>query len=369
MMLMYFGMTFAQTSIQMEPYNGVYRIPCTLNGAKMKFVFDTGASNVCLSMTMAEYLLDNGYITKEDIVGNGSSTVADGRIVDHININIRDIEIQGFHLNNVRAVVIDGQNAPLLMGQSAIQKLGNIELSGSLLIIKNGENNEAFIDQLFNEADDAYQNGLYDRAIEKYSQLYSMKQLSDYGIFKYALACGSIRDYETAENLMNQISDFTFFENKKIDIYWFIGSFKRSLGKYHEAIKYFELSSKKIRTEYKDFMFNFKCIADCYYDANNYTEAATYYRYAATTYAMINGVDMPYLQRDSKNQLKKKETSFRNDEIDYILYQLFFCNERSGAWSTDGFLMEVTAMARANNKYALKHLNNAGINPYDNCWK
>ena len=129
MMLMYFGMTFAQTSIQMEPYNGVYRIPCTLNGAKMKFVFDTGASNVCLSMTMAEYLLDNGYITKEDIVGNGSSTVVDGRIVDHININIRDIEIQGFHLNNVRAVVIDGQNAPLLMGQSAIQKLGNIELS------------------------------------------------------------------------------------------------------------------------------------------------------------------------------------------------------------------------------------------------
>lgn len=115
----------AQTTIQMEEYGGVYRIPCKVNGAKMKLIFDTGANNVCLSLTMAEYLFDNELISKDDIIGRGSSTVADGSIVDHIIINIKDIEIQGIHLKNVEAVVIDGQNAPLLLGQSAIKNLVN----------------------------------------------------------------------------------------------------------------------------------------------------------------------------------------------------------------------------------------------------
>ena len=111
----------AQTIIQMEEYGGVYRIPCKVNGAKMKLIFDTGAENVCLSLPMAEYLFDNDFISSADIIGSGSSTVADGRIVDHVELIIKDIEIEGIHLYNVRAVVIEGQNAPLLMGQSAIQ--------------------------------------------------------------------------------------------------------------------------------------------------------------------------------------------------------------------------------------------------------
>ena len=39
----------AQTTIKMEKEGGVYTIPCTLNGIKLKFIFDTGASGVSLS--------------------------------------------------------------------------------------------------------------------------------------------------------------------------------------------------------------------------------------------------------------------------------------------------------------------------------
>ena len=126
----------AQTVIQMEEYGGVYRIPCSVNGAKMKLIFDTGASNVSLSMAMAEYLLDNDFIKKEDFKGSGVSSTAAGTIVDHVKVIIKDIEIQGVHLYNVDAVVVAGLNAPLLMGQSAIRKLGPIEIDGSRLIIK-----------------------------------------------------------------------------------------------------------------------------------------------------------------------------------------------------------------------------------------
>ena len=104
----------------MEEYGGVYRIPCTVNGAKMKFIFDTGAASVCLSMQMAEYLLDNEFISIDDLEGTGSSSVADGRIVDHVIVNLKDIEISGLHLYNVKAVIISGQNSSLLLGQSAV---------------------------------------------------------------------------------------------------------------------------------------------------------------------------------------------------------------------------------------------------------
>lgn len=361
---------WSDTKIQMEEYGGVYRIPCTVNGAKMKFIFDTGASNVCLSLSMAEYLYDNDYITKEDIIGTGSSSVADGRIVDHIIINLKDIDIAGQHLNNIQAVVIDGQNAPLLMGQSAIQKLGKIELDGGLLIIHNDlPDTSETIDNLFKEAQGAYDNKLYDRAVSKYSQLYSMNQLSDYGKYKYAWAALMNGEPEKAQSIIDRIPNFDYFEKEKIDIYRLLGFINQDLENYTNAVRYFELSSENIQTEESEWMNNFEFIADCHYDARNYSAAAKNYRAAVAVYGEINNIDMPYIQRDSKNKLKKKEISYRNDTIDYLLYQLFLCNYRSGTWSTDGFLMEVTAMARAGNKYATKMLNKAGIDPYAECWR
>ena len=125
----------AQIVITMEEEGGVYKVPCVVNGAKMKFIFDTGASYVSLSESMAEYLSDNGFIKKEDFVGKGKSVVADGRSVDVLVVNLRDIEIGGFHLRDVKASIVIGQKAPLLLGQSAIQKLGSISIKGNKLYI------------------------------------------------------------------------------------------------------------------------------------------------------------------------------------------------------------------------------------------
>ncbi len=139
---------FAQVTITMEQDGGVYKVPCVVNGAKMKFIFDTGAATVCLSESMAEYLLDNDYITKDDILGTGASQVADGRIVDHVKINLRDIEIAGLHLKDVETVVVEGQRAPLLLGQTAIQKLGKVSIDGNKLIIEKGTVGTCIVDDI-----------------------------------------------------------------------------------------------------------------------------------------------------------------------------------------------------------------------------
>ena len=115
--------------------NGLYLIPCSVNGVPMKFIFDTGASNVNISMTEALFLLKNGYIQESDIKGTSRAQIANGEIVENTRILLHKIEIGGIEINDVDATVSHNLNAPLLLGQSAISKLGTIQLEGTNLII------------------------------------------------------------------------------------------------------------------------------------------------------------------------------------------------------------------------------------------
>ena len=126
----------AQTIIQMVEDRGVYKIPCEVNGLKVKMVFDTGAAAVSMSSSFAEMLLDNNYISVTDFTGKAKSMTADGRIIDHTELMIHTLKIGDITVNDVMAIVIDSQDTPLLLGQTAIQKLGVISINGDKLYIK-----------------------------------------------------------------------------------------------------------------------------------------------------------------------------------------------------------------------------------------
>lgn len=135
--------TTHRIGIGMEKSGGVYTLPCFVNGVKMKFIFDTGASNVCISLTEAMFLYKNGYLEDADFLGESKSIVADGSIVENMEINLHSIEIEGIMMTDIKAMVVKSIDAPLLLGQTAIQKMGRIELSGdSLFIYQKGANTE-----------------------------------------------------------------------------------------------------------------------------------------------------------------------------------------------------------------------------------
>lgn len=119
--------------IKMTKEGGVYTLPCSVNGVKMNFIFDTGASNVCISLTEALFLYKNGYIDNEDLRGKTKSIVADGSITTNTKLTLKTIEIGGIVLRNVDALVSSNIEAPLLLGQSALQKLGKFEIDGDSL--------------------------------------------------------------------------------------------------------------------------------------------------------------------------------------------------------------------------------------------
>lgn len=125
----------SQTIIQMTEEMGIYKIPCKINGVKVNLIFDTGAAAVTISQNFVETLIANGSISESDFLGDAKSMMADGRIVDHSNIIIREIKIGDQTLSNIPAVVMKQQKSPLLLGQSAIKRLGNITIAGDKLYI------------------------------------------------------------------------------------------------------------------------------------------------------------------------------------------------------------------------------------------
>lgn len=126
--------------IQMSKmFGGTYEIPCTVNGLKLNFIFDTGASDVTISLTEALFMFKNGYLNEEDIIGSEYYSIANGDIAEGTIIRIKEIKFGGITLYNVKASIIHHNDAPLLLGQSVISRLGKILIdpqNSTLTIIK-----------------------------------------------------------------------------------------------------------------------------------------------------------------------------------------------------------------------------------------
>ncbi|MFZ1785377.1 MAG: tetratricopeptide repeat protein [Ferruginibacter sp.] len=136
----------SQTVIQMKSEGGVSIIPCKVNGLYLNFIFDTGASDVSISLTEATFMLKNGYLENDDILGTSKYFDANGNLNKGVVINLRKIDIGGLILDNVKASIVTNLKAPLLLGQSAINKLGKMQLdlqSNTLIIYNSSSKNKA----------------------------------------------------------------------------------------------------------------------------------------------------------------------------------------------------------------------------------
>lgn len=124
------GQQAHKTVIKLNKDNsGVYTLSCKLNELPLNFIFDTGASTVSISQSEAVFMLKNGYLKSSDIIGSERFMTASGDIMVGAKIIIRKIEIGGLVLKNVEASIVPNNNAPLLLGQSVLNRLGRIEIN------------------------------------------------------------------------------------------------------------------------------------------------------------------------------------------------------------------------------------------------
>lgn len=116
------------TEVMMKKENGVYKVPVTVNGTPMRFILDTGASLISISSAEAEFMMKQGTITDDDVVGQSRFQDANGDISPGSIIRLKSVQIGDRVLENVHANVVNGTKAPLLLGQSALSQFGKISM-------------------------------------------------------------------------------------------------------------------------------------------------------------------------------------------------------------------------------------------------
>ena len=120
-----------ETIIKMKKNNGVYEIPTEINGIPMYFIFDTGAGLISISSTEASFLYKQGKLAKDDIIGTANFSDANGDISEGTIIILKTVKIGDRVLENIEASVVNNLNAPLLFGQSALEKFGKISIDNN----------------------------------------------------------------------------------------------------------------------------------------------------------------------------------------------------------------------------------------------
>lgn len=112
--------------VHMQKEGGVYKVPIKINGYNMNFIFDTGASSITMSSLEAAFLVKQGALTEDDILGEALYQIADGSTTSGTEVNLREVQIANKIIYDVRASIVDNATAPLLLGQSALAQFGKV---------------------------------------------------------------------------------------------------------------------------------------------------------------------------------------------------------------------------------------------------
>ena len=73
-------------------------------------------------------MLKNGYLTEQDFIGSNNYYIAREEKSEARTVMLRQVEIGGLVLKNVRASVTKNRTAGMLFGQSAMSRYGKITI-------------------------------------------------------------------------------------------------------------------------------------------------------------------------------------------------------------------------------------------------
>ncbi len=110
--------------------SGQFTLRAEVNGSEVEFLVDTGADVVALTEAEAEAL---GVLPDESEFEPSMQTASG--VGYGAPITLDEIEIAGQKLHDVDAVVVKDLGTNLL-GQSALRRLGSVELKGDKMVIK-----------------------------------------------------------------------------------------------------------------------------------------------------------------------------------------------------------------------------------------
>ncbi len=111
---------------------GTYEVPVTINGVlKISFILDSGASDVSISPDVALTLIKTGTVKESDFIGTQSYSFADGSHATSKVFIIHEIKIGNKIITNVKASISNSIDAPMLLGQTVLQRFGKFTVDNT----------------------------------------------------------------------------------------------------------------------------------------------------------------------------------------------------------------------------------------------
>jgi clan AA aspartic protease (TIGR02281 family) len=120
-----------------ERYGGTITIPVKINNMALEMIYDTGASSTQITLAEAIYLAEKGSLTEADIKDLQLYRNANGQLFNGLRINLRSVMLGGnTELNDVEAIIVENQKAPLLLGQSVMKYFKKVAIDNENKVVK-----------------------------------------------------------------------------------------------------------------------------------------------------------------------------------------------------------------------------------------
>lgn len=135
------GPAYGDVAVPFTEEMGVKLVNVKINGSiGVDMIIDSGCSGTLISLAEAQYLAQKGVLTEDDIMGQQQAQIADGSITLNTVVRLRQLVIGDAILcPDVIATVSDNMNAPLLLGNEVLNRIGayTVDNENSLLIFHN----------------------------------------------------------------------------------------------------------------------------------------------------------------------------------------------------------------------------------------
>lgn len=261
----------AQNVIRLNPESdGRYTMDASVNGVGVKTYFSESSWFASMSTTTYLFLYENGYIDPADVKGMAAVKMPDGSTVKAASLVIKSLKIgNNVIVRDLPTFVINKQNVPLLVGNSAFDCFGDVVVKDDNLYIYDGIEREETIvrttpsmsvrDSLMLAAQAHIDAEEYDDATDCFEALRQIEPLGMYQEYQYIMLLNmKHRNAEVIDHCEKWLENYEF-KTSYLD-YWIYdamgdayartGDHPSAISRYESAVaayyKMFSITEKEL---------------------------------------------------------------------------------------------------------------------------
>ncbi len=250
MMLTATIMAEVRTVRLIDSSTGCKYVDTYVNGVAMRFLFDTGCSDVMLTPMAWNKLKKAGAVTDADLSDTRTSVIADGRQQEGYTFVIRKLMLGGYVFYNVPASVgkVVG-DADCLLGQSLLNLMEYYTVRNNTFLFEPKSISFAIVN-----APDATPEQIVTALEEQYRK----NELDQYYLLKYAEALRQLEKYDEAAESYEQLLDSSRYAQHQTYLEaWLYAQLAHANAlveqeRYSEAIEYCRQRITKLATVQSD---------------------------------------------------------------------------------------------------------------------